>query len=60
MTAVDLYEKFMRSGRKEASCTFSYKLSLQSVRTSLYRIQRQEGETFRLKTNDLTLTIYDE
>jgi hypothetical protein len=59
MTAVDLYNKFIKNGRSVTSHVYDFKLSLQSVRTSLYRMRKQKGETFQLKTDDLTLTIHD-
>ena len=59
MTAVDMYDKFIKNGRKVTRCTFSWKSTLQSVRSSLYRIRKQKNETFRLKTDYLTLSIHD-
>lgn len=60
MTAVDMYDKFIKSGRKPIERVYSWKKSLQSVRISLYRIRKQKNETFQIKTNDLTLSICEE
>ena len=59
MTAVDLYNKFIKNGRSATSHTYDYKLSVKSIRGSLYNMRRRKGETFQLKMDGLTLTIHD-
>jgi len=59
MTAVDLYNEFIKNDRSVTSHIYDFKTSLKSVRASLYRMRKQKGETFQLKTDDLMLTIYD-
>ena len=59
MTAFEMYTRFIRNGRKTLEHTYEYKMSLQSVRNSLYRIRKQKNEAFMITTRDLTLTIYD-
>lgn len=59
MTAIELYNKFVAAKRAPIEHTYAYKESATAIRGSLYNLRRRRKETFMLRINHSTVTIYE-